>query len=181
LHRSLRYKRVMPHKPPAPNKNTVLFVIEIHGTRLANRRSGASVGPIRAATPSKVPSMFERIESDRGVIRLQLKGVLDAAAWDGLREGLERIAAAPSGDVVLDLSNVSFIDGPAVGAIAFLFKRLSSKSRTLSVIGVTGQPLALLRDHGLTRILRLPPEAAAPPPSMAALSPSTAAKPARRR
>jgi anti-anti-sigma factor len=106
--------------------------------------------------------MFERIESDGGVVTLRLKGVLDAATWESLREGLERIASAPSGDVVLDLTNVSFIDGPAVGAIAFLFKRLAGKDRRLSVVGVSGQPLALLRDHGLTRVLRLPPETGRP-------------------
>ena len=106
--------------------------------------------------------MFERIESDGDAVRLQLKGVLNASTWEGLREGLERIADAPTGDVVLDLTNVSMIDGPAVGAIAFLYKRLAGKGRRLDVVGVSGQPLALLRDHGLTRVLRLPPESGQP-------------------
>ena len=115
--------------------------------------------------------MFERIESDGGSVRLRLKGVLDGAIWEGLREGLERIAAAPSGDVVLDLTNVSFIDGPAIGAIAFLVKRLTSKGRKLTLDGVSGQPLAMLRDLGLSRVLRFPETTGQAPCN---LTPSTA-------
>ncbi|MBU6499222.1 MAG: STAS domain-containing protein [Rhodospirillales bacterium] len=105
--------------------------------------------------------MFERIVSEDGRVRLQLKGALDAARWAELRPGLEVLAAAPGGDVVLDLTNVRFIDGPGVGAIGFLFKRLRARHRRLLVTGVSGQPLALLHDHGLDRVLDLP-RAAAP-------------------
>ncbi|MCW3475405.1 STAS domain-containing protein [Limobrevibacterium gyesilva] len=99
--------------------------------------------------------MFERIASENGRVRLQLKGALDAESWLALRDGFAALAAAPEGEVVLDLTNVSFIDGPAIGAIAFLFKRLRAKGRRLVVTGVSGQPLALLREHGLDEVLGL--------------------------
>ncbi len=102
--------------------------------------------------------MFERIESEGGTVRLRLRGRLDRATWEALREGLERLAAAPTGDVELDMTNVSFIEGPTVGAIAFLFKRLAARRRRLVLTGLSGQPLAMLRDHGLSRVLGLPPE-----------------------
>lgn len=100
--------------------------------------------------------MFERIASEEGQVRLQLKGALDAGAWTGLREGFEALAAAPRGDVELDLSNVCFMDGPGIAAIAFLFKRLRAKGRRLTVIGASGQVLGLLHAHGLAQIFALP-------------------------
>ena len=102
--------------------------------------------------------MFERIASENGQVRLQLKGAMDGAGCQALREGFAALAAAPEGDVVLDLTNVSTLAGPGVGAIAFLFKRLHSRGRRLVITGVTGQPLGLMRELGLTRVLGLPSE-----------------------
>jgi anti-anti-sigma factor len=100
--------------------------------------------------------MFERIASEGGRVRLHLKGALDSGAWDGLREGFEALAAAPSGDVVLDLSNVCYLDGPGIAAIGFLFKRLRAKGRRLTIAGANGQPLTLLHAHGLAELFVLP-------------------------
>lgn len=102
--------------------------------------------------------MFQRIASEDGRVRLHLKGSMDGPQWLALRSGFEALSSAPVGDVVLDLSNVTFIDGPGVAAIGFLFKRLRAKGRRLVMAGVGGQPLALLRDHGLARIMGLPVE-----------------------
>ena len=102
--------------------------------------------------------MFERIASENGQVRLQLKGAMDGVGCQALRDGFAALAAAPEGDVVLDLTNVSTLDGPGVGAIGYLFKRLRSRGRRLVVTGVAGQPLGLLRELGLTRVLDLPAE-----------------------
>ncbi|NTS76163.1 STAS domain-containing protein [Catenovulum sp. SM1970] len=64
--------------------------------------------------------------------------------WDALSE-LDQIS-----HLILELSQVSFLDSSGVGAIVFLFKRLKSKSIAMSLAGATGQPqelLSLLRIH----------------------------------
>jgi anti-sigma B factor antagonist len=68
---------------------------------------------------------------------------LDAAYVSRVRPQLERLAEADD-DVVLDLSNVAFVDSSGVGALAFLHKRLVTKGHRLKVVGLRGQPLKLL-------------------------------------
>jgi anti-anti-sigma factor len=86
---------------------------------------------------------------------VRVSGVLDGDAAFGLRSRLEALAAAPGGDVVMDLKDVSFIDGSGIAAIAFLFKRMALRGRRLTV-AAKGQPLAMLRDLGLASALGLP-------------------------
>ncbi len=87
--------------------------------------------------------------------RLRLPGTLNADAAASLRAAFEGLAAAPVKRVVLDLSGVMSMDGSGVGAIAFLFKRLTARGVKLALNGVGGQPLAMLQDLGLTRVLGL--------------------------
>ena len=67
------------------------------------------------------------------------------------------IILASVSTVVLDLSYVTAMDGAGIGAIAYLFRHLSAGGRGLRVTGAQGQPLAFLRDLGLTAALGLPP------------------------
>jgi anti-anti-sigma factor len=87
---------------------------------------------------------------------LNLQGTLDGDAVTALRDKLAAIVRGQSASVTVDLSDVSFIDGAGVGALAFLFRRLTACGRKLQVIGVSGQPLAFLRDLGLAKTLGLP-------------------------
>ena len=89
---------------------------------------------------------------------VQVSGVLDGEAALNLRARLELLAAA-GGNIVMDLKDVSFIDGSGIAAIAFLFKRLILRGRRLTV-AATGQPLAVLCDLGLAAQLGLFPGSA---------------------
>lgn len=86
---------------------------------------------------------------------VRLSGVLDGDAALQLRPRLETLAAAPGGDVMVDLQDVSRIDGSGIAAIAFLFKRLAKHGRRLTV-AANGQPLAMLHELGLAAQLGLP-------------------------
>jgi len=97
--------------------------------------------------------MFERIHSEPGRVRLHLRGGLDSEASRGMRDSLAALAAVEAREVVIDLSHVTFIDGSGIGALSFLFKRLAARGRRLSLAGVSGQPLAMLRHLGLTTAL----------------------------
>lgn len=95
--------------------------------------------------------MFERIQSEPGLVRLHLRGGLDTDASRGLRDSLVALAAVEARNVVIDLSNVTFIDGSGLGALSFLFKRLTARGRRMTLAGVSGQPLAMLRHLGLAK------------------------------
>lgn len=99
--------------------------------------------------------MFERIHSEEGLVRLHLRGGLDGDASRAMRDGLAALAAVEAREVVIDFSNVTFIDGSGLGAISILFKRLTARGRRLTVSGVSGQPLAMLRHLGLAGLLGL--------------------------
>ena len=87
---------------------------------------------------------------------LELSGALDADGALALRPMLEEMVLRATGNVVLDVAEVRFMDGCGLGAIAFLFKRLAAQGRRLEVRGATGQPLAMFRRLGLADVLGLP-------------------------
>lgn len=97
--------------------------------------------------------MFERIHSEPGLVRLHLRGGMDGEGSRAIRDGLDALAVAEAQEVVIDLSNVTYLDGSGVGAISFLFKRLAARGRRLTLAGAAGQPLAMLRHLGLARSL----------------------------
>lgn len=84
--------------------------------------------------------------SDAAVVVLE--GEFDAVSAPVTRTEFERVVTDGAGDVIVDLSGVTFMDSSGAGALVFLHKRLVGQKRTLELIGVTGQPhdlLALLR------------------------------------
>lgn len=109
--------------------------------------------------------VFERIQSEPGRVRMHLRGGLDGEASRAMRDSLAALAEVAAREVVLDLSHVTFIDGSGLGAISFLFKRLSARGRRLAVVGVSGQPLATLRHVGVAALLGVKDEPASRPVS----------------
>lgn len=77
-------------------------------------------------------------------IQFDIDGSLDALAVEILRPNFDALVQNKS-DVSLNLTSVPFIDSSGIGAIVFLFKRLRALDRNLSLIGVHGQPLELLK------------------------------------
>jgi anti-anti-sigma factor len=112
--------------------------------------------------------MLGRISNQGGLIEMHLIGRLDGAATAMLRQGLDAVALYGDGDVVLDFREVTFIDGSAVGAVAYLFKRLTADGRKLRVTGATGQPCAMLVELGIATLLGIEATATATPKMHAA-------------
>lgn len=56
--------------------------------------------------------------------------------------------------VVIDVSSVAFIDSSGIGALVFLYKRLTSQSRKLVLVGLSGQPEETMRMLRINRILK---------------------------
>lgn len=103
--------------------------------------------------------MFDGIMCESNTVRLTLRGCLDGAAAPQLLDGMEAVVQLNKSDVVLDLTAVSMLDGSAIGAMAFLFRRLAAQGRKLAVTGASGQPLRMLRDLGIASILGIAPSA----------------------
>ena len=99
--------------------------------------------------------MFECIESGPDRVILTLTGVLDGEGASLIRDGFEAISASGNRDVVIDLSNLTFMDGSGIAAIGFLFKRLVSAGRRVDLIGAGGQPASLLHEMGLAGLFGL--------------------------
>lgn len=71
-----------------------------------------------------------------------MEGVLDAEAVSQLRPFFEELAD-DSRSVLLDLSEVHFIDSSGIGVMVFLYKRLLSRRLEMEVVGLQPQPSQL--------------------------------------
>ncbi|ADZ90014.1 STAS domain-containing protein [Marinomonas mediterranea] len=75
---------------------------------------------------------------------LELAGEMDCVAIAENKDAIELIPTTFDGDIVFDLSKVTFIDSSGIGAIVFLFKRLREEERSLVLSGLNGQPKELM-------------------------------------
>lgn len=103
--------------------------------------------------------MFDGIMCETNTVRLVLRGCLDSQSAPDMLEGMEAVIRGNGTDVILDLTAVSRLDGSAIGAFSFLYRRLAAQGRALLVEGACGQPLRLLRDLGIASILGIAPPA----------------------
>ena len=81
---------------------------------------------------------------------IHLNGDFDAILAEKSRVEFGKLADVAEKNVVLNLSNVDFIDSSGVGAIVFLYKRLRCKKLELSLSHPKQQPkelIKLLRIH----------------------------------
>lgn len=87
---------------------------------------------------------------------LVLEGPLDALEVEIKRPRFDALIQEHQ-DVVLDFSQVCFIDSSGIGAVVFLFKRLRALERSLTITGVHGQPLELFRHLHVDRSINVRP------------------------
>lgn len=92
---------------------------------------------------------MEIIRPRDGIVLLPIATDLDSEHVVSLQPSLELLVDDHSENIILDFSHVKFIDSTGIGAIVFLFKRLTSQRRSLSLLKVSGQP------HKLMTMLRV--------------------------
>ncbi|MGL4753341.1 MAG: STAS domain-containing protein [Aeromonadaceae bacterium] len=73
-----------------------------------------------------------------------LDGELDADACEALTPLVESLPDDAS-EVVLDLTDVPFVDSSGIGLLIFLFRRLHHHHVPLSLVCPQGQPMSMLR------------------------------------
>ena len=96
---------------------------------------------------------IERIQYPSGKTYLALHGTFDALGAKTAKPVFEYVASNRDADVILDLGGVDFIDSSGVGAMVFLYKRLTAADRGLELVGVTGQPRDLLSMLRIDKVL----------------------------
>lgn len=82
-----------------------------------------------------------------------LEGEFDAVSAPTTRAEFERLVSDETGDVIVDLGGVTFMDSSGAGALVFLHKRLVGQQRGLELVGVSGQPLDLLTLLRITNVI----------------------------
>ena len=85
-------------------------------------------------------------------IQYIIQGEMDARGMRERQEDWSRLAVA-NDHVQLNLVNVTKIDPSGLGAILFLFKRLTAARKRFEIINATGQPARYLAQFQLDEIL----------------------------
>ena len=93
-------------------------------------------------------------EPGRDLTLLRLAGELDLYTAPRLQEHL-RTAMAGDGDVVIDLSELTFIDSTGLGDLARTHRQLEAQSRRLVLRSPTAMVFRVLDISGLTSTLNI--------------------------
>ena len=75
---------------------------------------------------------------------IKLHGDFDADSVKGMKDDIE-ILSKMSTNIIFDLQQVAFIDSSGIGAIVFLYKRMTTKGYSVAVTGLSKQPLELFQ------------------------------------
>jgi anti-anti-sigma factor len=118
----------------------------------------------RVRTDPPVPFDVRRLDHPLGVV-LILSGELDVAHADDFKQALARELRAGH-DVILDLSQVPFIDSTGISAIVSGLAEAQDAGQTLALFDeLLPQPLRLIKLVGLLAQLRLTQLDRAPTPA----------------
>lgn len=115
---------------------------------IASERSTRSPTSPTSAEPSVAAVEYE---GENQVVTV--RGEVDAYSAPQLRACLDEVTAAAQGPVVVDVSNVGFIDSTGVGVLVASVKRLRSEGRTLVLRQPTRQMTKLLEMTGLRELV----------------------------
>lgn len=87
-----------------------------------------------------------------GVATVRCSGELDIAGGPTLRSALDEAGQAGL-DVVVDLTDLEFIDSSGLGVLVGAHKNAAEQGRTMSLRGAQGAVAKVLRITGLTDVI----------------------------
>ena len=94
-------------------------------------------------------------EKIHNIIIVKLQGALEVSIQTLLKEKLQDIAAQNDNDVVLDFSNVEFIDSACLGALVALLKRLREHKGDIKMACLTDDVRSIFQITRLDRVFDL--------------------------
>jgi anti-sigma B factor antagonist len=86
---------------------------------------------------------------------LIVNGALDALSSPNLRPTLDALTQEKGRNIRVDLSGLTLLDSSGVAALVSLYKRTRANCGSLTVVGVTDQPLCVFKVLGLDRIFAM--------------------------
>ncbi|KJF92411.1 anti-anti-sigma factor [Photobacterium angustum] len=93
--------------------------------------------------------------SSSSVIALALQDEFDAQRARELESEFDALSQTERMELVIDMTQVQFIDSCGIGAIVFLYKRLKSRGRRLRLLNVNGQPRELMQMLRIDKVIPL--------------------------
>lgn len=97
---------------------------------------------------------------ERSVILVRLGGRLDCAGIEGLRQQFDAISVSAEGGLLLDFSDVIFVDSMAMGCVAGLARRVRGKGAELALFGLSERVRRSFEIAGLHQVLDIVPDEA---------------------
>jgi anti-sigma B factor antagonist len=96
---------------------------------------------------------FEITTTEDGVVRLAIKGELDAACVPELRPTVDGLVEQRPPRLEVELSALRVIDSSGVGTLVSLYKRVRAYGGQMTVVGLRDQPLAIFKLLRLDRVM----------------------------
>ncbi|MCW8332055.1 STAS domain-containing protein [Photobacterium sp. SDRW27] len=88
-------------------------------------------------------------------ITLSLRDEFDAHVARQMEPEFESLSQTEENELVIDMTQVQFIDSCGIGAIVFLYKRLKSRGKGLRLLNVNGQPRQLIQMLRIDKVIPL--------------------------
>ncbi|PSU33103.1 STAS domain-containing protein [Photobacterium lutimaris] len=88
-------------------------------------------------------------------IGLTLQNEFDAHLARQMEPEFETLSQTDNDELIIDMTEVQFIDSCGIGAIVFLYKRLKSRGKTLRLLNVNGQPRQLMKMLRIDKVIPL--------------------------
>lgn len=95
---------------------------------------------------------FERLDTSDATT-LRIAGALDALSAPDIRPAIDKMVAEKLKKVVVDVSEMEFIDSSGVAVIVALYKRIRAAGGDVHVVGARDQPLAIFKLLRMDRVL----------------------------
>ena len=88
---------------------------------------------------------LRKIELNNSTLTLSIFGDLDASGSRKVQPDIDDVITNDlHPEVEVDFSQVEFLDSSGVGAIVYMFKRLTERERNMRLENVSGQPLEIM-------------------------------------
>jgi len=114
-------------------------------------------GPRALRRIASATAALSSFTTDDATTVLTVRGELDVFTAPRLREQLLELSLDGEGDVVLDMSGLTFVDSTGLGVMVGGLKRLRETRRELILRSVPASSLRVLTINGLTNVLTIIP------------------------
>jgi anti-sigma B factor antagonist len=119
--------------------------------------AGEEVTPSTAGDSLAVPPLLIEITQLPGATFVTLGGELDSATAPVLRDRLAEEMADLTGDLIIDMAGLGFVDSSGIALFVALHNSLKSNGQRLVLVGPTTMARRVLTITGLVGFLHIEP------------------------